>query len=341
VSRAVRQECQPPRHDDAKKRKGTSGLREICWALLVAAGLSVLVGWPAGVASAQAGRRIALTFDDLPGVLQRPSLAALDEVNTRLLATLRIERVPAVGFVNEGQLDVAGEREGRIGLLKMWVGPTFTLGNHTYAHRGINDTPLAEYQADVLKGEAVTRRLLSEAGHRLVWFRHPYTHTGPTPEIRAALDGFLNAQGYTVAPFTVENADYAFAAVYERALLAGDQERADATMAAYLAHQDAMMAFAEALAFDTFGREIPQVLLAHVNRLNADAMPELLRRLRARGYQCVTLDSAVDDEAYRTPDRFVGRFGPSYLHRWRVALGKPSRVEQEPDPPAWVLAPGP
>lgn len=337
----VRRGSDPQNRGGGKRRRWRPGRREACWALLVAAGVGALAGWPPGGASAQAARRIALTFDDLPGVLQRPSLAALDDINTRLLATLRIERVPAVGFVNEGQLDVAGEREGRIELLRMWVGPTFTLGNHTYAHRGINDTPLEAYKADILKGEAVTRRLLSEAGHRLVWFRHPYTHTGPTPEIRAALDGFLNAQGYTVAPFTVENADYAFAAIYERALLSADQERADATMAAYLAHQDAMMAFAEALAFDTFGRDIPQVLLAHVNRLNADAMPELLRRLRARGYQFVTLDSAVEDEAYGTPDRFVGRFGPSYLHRWRVALGKPSRIEQEPDPPAWVLAPGP
>ncbi len=44
-----------------------------------------------------------------------------------------------------------------------------------------------------------------------------------------------------------------------------------------------MLAFTEALAFDTFGRDIPQILLAHVNRLNADAMPELLRRLARSG----------------------------------------------------------
>ena len=42
-------------------------------------------------------------------------------------------------------------------------------------------------------------------------------------------------------------------------------------------------------------------------------MPELLRRLRARGYIFVTLDSVMDDEASRlqTADRFVGRYGPS------------------------------
>ena len=291
----------------------------------------------AAVAPAQPVRRIALTFDDLPGVSQRSSLAVLDDINTRLLATLRIERVPAVGFVNERGLDVEGEREARLALLRHWVSGSLTLGNHTYAHKSINDTPLEAYEADVIKGEIATRKLLDAAGHELIWFRHPYTHTGPTPQIKAALEAFLNEHGYTVAPFTIETADYAFAAVYERALMASDEDRADRVMAAYLAHQDVMVAFGEALAFDTFGRDIPQVLVSHVNRLNADAMPELLRRLRARGYMFVTLESVMDDEAYDTPDRFVGRFGPSWLHRWRVALGRPSRMDAEPDPPGWVM----
>jgi peptidoglycan/xylan/chitin deacetylase (PgdA/CDA1 family) len=291
----------------------------------------------ATLAPAQPVRRIALTFDDLPGVSQRSSLTVLDDINTRLLATVRIDRAPVVGFVNERSLDVPGEREARVAILRQWVGPGRTLANHTYSHKDLNDTPLEAYQADVLKGEVTTRQLLEAAGHTLIWFRHPYTHTGPTPEIKAALNAFLNEHGYTVAPFTIETADYAFAAVYERALIAGDQSRADETLGAYLAHHDNMVAFAEALAMDTFGRDIPQILVGHVNRLNADAMPELLRRLRARGYMFVTLDSAMDDEAYDTPDRFVGRSGPSWLHRWRVALGLPSRMAAEPDPPGWVM----
>ena len=291
----------------------------------------------AGVAPGQPVRRMALTFDDLPGVSQGSSLAVLDDINTRLLATLRIERVPAVGFVNERGLDVPGEHDARLALLRQWVTGTFTLGNHTYSHPSLNDTPLATYQADILKGAVATRRLLDAAGHQLVWFRHPYTHTGPTPEVKTGLETFLNEQGYRIAPFTVEAADYAFAAVYERALMAGDHARADDTMAAYLAHLETRVAFVEALTLETFGRYIPQIMLGHVNRLNADGMPELLRRLRARGYIFVTLDSVFDDEAYDTPDRFVGRSGPSWLHRWRVALNQPSRMAAEPDPPAWIL----
>ena len=93
----------------------------------------------------------------------------------------------------------------------------------------------------------------------------------------------------------------------------------------------------EALSRDTFGREVPQVLLVHGNRTNADALGEVLDRLAGRGYRFVTLDEALADEAWRTPDEFVGSRGPSWLYRFRVAKGLPLGLEGEPDPPKWVL----
>ena len=282
-------------------------------------------------------RQIAITFDDLPGVTQQPTVANLDEINARLLATLRIERVPAVGFVNERGVDVGDERAARTAILKRWLDARMELGNHTYSHDDLNSLPVEQYQSDILKGELVTRTLMTERGQTLRWFRHPFTHTGPTAEIKGQIDGFLGAHGYTVAPFTIETADYAFAAVYERATIANDQAAADKVMEAYLATTDQRMAFCEALATDTFGRGIPQVLLIHVNRLNADAMPELARRLRARGYSWIALNDALKDEAYATRDGYVGRDGPSWLHRWRVALEKPDRLRDEPDPPEWIM----
>jgi peptidoglycan-N-acetylglucosamine deacetylase len=49
------------------------------------------------------------------------------------------------------------------------------------------------------------------------------------------------------------------------------------------------------------------------------------------------LTEALRDPAYRLPDDYVGRVGPSWLHRWRVAKRLPSRLRDEPDPPTWVL----
>jgi peptidoglycan-N-acetylglucosamine deacetylase len=307
---------------------------------IAAAAALVLALAAAGEPGAQelnGARRIAITFDDLPGVSRQSTAANLDAINARLLATLRIERVPAVGFVNERGVDVDGEREARAAILKRWLEARLELGNHTYSHPDLNSMPPDQYQVDILKGELVTRKLMTERGQALHWFRHPFTHTGPTAEIKAQIDGFLGAHGYTVTPFTIETGDYAFAAVYERAALANDQASADKVMAAYLSSTDERVAFCESLAADTFGREIAQVLLLHVNRLNADAMPELLRRVKARGYSWIPLRDALKDDAYATRDGYVGTSGPSWLHRWRIALGKPDRLRDEPDPPAWVM----
>jgi peptidoglycan-N-acetylglucosamine deacetylase len=86
-----------------------------------------------------------------------------------------------------------------------------------------------------------------------------------------------------------------------------------------------------------FGREIPQVLLIHANEINAECLDALLARLSARGDRFVTLEDATKDEACKTEDRFVGTFGPSWLHRWGIARGVPVSMRDEPDPPAWVM----
>jgi peptidoglycan/xylan/chitin deacetylase (PgdA/CDA1 family) len=241
--------------------------------------------------------------------------------------------------VNEGRLDVDGERDQRTAILRSWVDAGMSLGNHSYNHEGFNDATLADYEADVLHGERVTRPLLEGKGKALVWYRHPYNQTGPTLDAKTRFEAFAHDHGYRIAPFTVEAVDYLFTKFYEKAIGDRKQSQADQVMTEYLQFQDRMLDWAQAFSVETFGREIPQVLLCHVNRINADAMPELLRRLRARGYAFISLDQAAQDPAYQTADNYVGRNGVSWLHRWRVALRLPPRLDGEPDPPHWLLQP--
>jgi peptidoglycan-N-acetylglucosamine deacetylase len=282
-------------------------------------------------------RAVALTFDDLPWVT--PGGRPLGDAPRRLsalLGALATVDVPAVGFVNEGQLDRAGERAARLRMVQIWAGAGHELGNHTHSHRSLNTTPLDELEADVLRGAVEIHALAERYGGEVRYFRHPFTHTGPTREIRDAFDAFLSAHGYVVAPFTVENADYLYNAAYVRALEREDEALAGRLRDLYLEHTTRMFLFFERLSVETFGREIPQVLLLHANHLNADTLPDLLGRLRQRGYRFIPLEAALADPAYGTPDEYVGRFGPSWLHRWRVGRGLPSKLADEPEPPAWL-----
>lgn len=284
-------------------------------------------------------RTVALTFDDLPFLGRGLPLAAIQEKSAALLAALGARQAPAIGFVNEDKLLVAGEIDARTALLSAWLDAGMQLGNHGYGHLRLGEVPLEEYEAAVLKGEFVTRWLLARRGQAPRYFRHPYTQTGPTARVKRDFEDFLADHGYRVAPFTIENSDYLFNARYAAALAKGDAAEAARLRQAYLDYSETMTAFYEAEAQELFGRPIAQVLLIHANALNADALPELLDRLARRGYRFVTLDAALADPAYATPDGYVGPVGPSWIHRWRAGKGGDvnQALRREPDPPAWVL----
>ena len=154
------------------------------------------------------GRAVAFTFDDLPA---RGDLANVRETTEKLLRTLVAERVPAIGFVNEVNVDVPGEADARTALLEAWLDAGFDLGNHTYSHVSIDRVPLESYKADVIRGERITRGLLEARGGRLRYFRHPQLRTGPTAEYKAGLDGFLTERGYRVAPVTIDHNEFVLA----------------------------------------------------------------------------------------------------------------------------------
>ena len=108
---------------------------------------------------------------------------------------------------------------------------------------------------------------------------------------------------------------------------------------AYLQQLQLEFDFAEQLSRDTFDREVPQVLLLHANRLNADHLGAVLKKLQERGYRFVSLQQATADPAYAIADGSQGTSGISWLHRWRKTLGQPDRLGEEPPFPAWLEKP--
>lgn len=290
--------------------------------LLAGACVAPAHGQPPAPSPSEA-RTIVFTVDDLPGRLRNPTLRNFQDVNRRIVAALKSAGVPAIGFVNEKPLHHPGERDARVALLETWLDAGLTLGNHTFRHRSLSRTPLAEYQDDVLKGEILTRQVLEARKLPLTWFRHPYTHSGPTLEIKHAFERFLADRGYKVAPFTFDHSDWIFSTVYEQARADRDRALEKRVRAEHLAHFEAALAAAEKQAHELFGRSIPQIVLTHVNRINADLYPEMLAMLRKRGYRFVSLEEALADPAYATPDLYAGKEGRTWLGRWTIALERP------------------
>lgn len=284
-------------------------------------------------------RAMAVTIDDLPYVnsAQLEYLRSARRATDDILRALKSHRAPAVGFVNEGKLHAAGEAEARTALLKQWVDAGMTLGNHTYSHADFNALTAEQFQDEIVKGEAVTRKLMESRKPYQLYFRHPMTRTGDTKEKKEAVEKFLAERGYRVAPHTIENSDFVFNVPYARARLDKDEALAKRLREAYLDYTVAVTEFAERVAPQIFGRDIPQTLLIHTNDITADCLDEMLKRFEARGYRFITLDEAMADAAYRTKDTVVAKGGPTWLWRWMKSLGMSVSFKDDPEPPQWVM----
>jgi peptidoglycan-N-acetylglucosamine deacetylase len=280
-------------------------------------------------------RRIVVTFDDLPYVGE--GLPNVERATKEILRVLQKHRVPAVAFVNERSVLVEGEVDERIALLKKWVDAGMILGNHTYSHPDFNSLTIQQFQDEIIRGETITRSLMKSREPYQLYFRHPFTHTGDTRTKKEAIEEFLAARAYKVTPHTIDNMDYVFNVGYVRALQQKDAATGKRLREAYLDFTIAATEFAERASAKIFGGEIPQTLMMHANDITADCLDEMLKRFAARGYRFVTLDEAMGDAAYQTKDRYVGKYGPTWIWRWAESKEVKINGREDPEPPEWVM----
>lgn len=288
----------------------------------------------------QKSREVAVTFDDLPLVsVPRHDIEYYREVTDKLLAAIKTNKIPAIGFVNENKLYTDGKlNDARSELLQRWLDAGLELGNHTFSHPDLHTTPLDSYQANVIRGEEVTSKLLGRKGKRLRYFRHPFLHTGADLETKRKFEEFLKGRGYRIAPVTIDNSEWIFASAYTKAAQRGDKEMMRSVGTAYISYMEDKFDYFEKQSVALFGYEMKQTLLLHANLLNADYFNELAQMIKRRGYKFITLDEALTDKAYSSPDTYAGRGGITWLHRWALTAGKKKEFfAGEPSTPAFVL----
>jgi peptidoglycan/xylan/chitin deacetylase (PgdA/CDA1 family) len=289
-------------------------------------------------ATAQARRAtIALTFDDLPGLTILNDQAYVNYLNDMILRGLKRHHFPAIGFVNEGKLDEI-DRPQQIAVLRKWLDASMNLGNHTFSHESPNMLGAQGYIADIARGEPVTRELLA-GRHRLIgWFRHPYLETGSPEAAKKEIDSWLSAHGYRIAPVTLDANDWEFAEPYDDAISRGDERLRSHIKSEYLAYTEKMIVWYRSAARALFGRDISYVILLHATRLNADCIDDLAAMLERAKLHPVTLEEAMRDPAYSTPDPYVGKDGIDWLERWSLELHKEIPWDSFSDVPADIKA---
>jgi peptidoglycan/xylan/chitin deacetylase (PgdA/CDA1 family) len=303
--------------------------------LVIACAFCVVAVAVSSRAAAPPDRQVAITIDDLPAGSNSMSATAISEMTSKLLGTLRDQKIPVLGFVNERKLYKLGEVDERIKALRMWLDYGFELGNHTFSHMSLNQAGLKAWEDDVIQGENVTRLLLAERKMTLRYFRHPFLDTGRDLETRRDAEAFLSARGYRIAPITLDAWDWMYAGVYEDAKQRGDSALQQELVKSYLSYSDQVFAYYEQLSKQLIGYEPKQILLLHANQLEADHIGELIELMRKKGYRFITLGDALSDQAYSLPDTYVGEEGTGWLDHWAITQGKPP--QGVPVFPQWVI----
>lgn len=287
------------------------------------------------ISSLSQSRTVALTFDDLPLAGENdPEEAQL--VNAAILKALAAHHAPAIGFVIGRRAEDLGKNKGPE-LLKQWVKHGYPLGNHTFSHPDSNALTVQEFEQDIVANEKILNSVQSASAGSPGYFRFPFNHTGDTPEKHDAFAAFLKQRGYQLATCTIDNEDYIFNRAYSRMLAKKDTEAARRIQAEYLAYTATEIDYYENLHKQVFGREIPQVMLLHVNRLNADVIEQVLAIFEQKHYRFVTLAAAQADPAYQTPETFVTRDGWMWGYRWAKERGVKVNGSLETEPPDWIL----
>jgi peptidoglycan/xylan/chitin deacetylase (PgdA/CDA1 family) len=287
----------------------------------------------------QSARTVAITFDDLPGIAHAKGddLPAIQEINRKLLDTLKKHHVPAIGFVIGSNVLERGDVEKRKAILQDWLSSGMELGNHTYSHLDLNTVSAPQFERDMIRAEGALRPVLERNSRPLRFLRFPYIHTGDTEVKKREVSQFLTQHGYEIATCTVENYDFTFDLVYFDSAKNHDSAGMQRVREAYLQTTDQAFAYYEKLSRELFGHEIPQVMLMHANQLNVDALDDALTLLEKRGYRFVTIGEAQSDPAYKTPDSYIGPEGWMWGYRWADGKGRKPDVAHRPIPPRWVL----
>lgn len=275
--------------------------------------------------SACAQKEVAFTVDDLPFVMELSNQDS-QKATDRLLNSFGKHDIKAVGFVNEHFILKFGEVDANISILEKWLKNGHELGNHTFSHPSFHEVSLDEYTLDVLKGEAISKKLSEKYNQPVRYFRHPYLHTGQDSTKRFGFDEFLKKHNYEVAPVTVDSYDWYFNKVYVDALKAGNEKLAKEVGEAYVKHTLSSFDYYENLGKEITGKSIKHIFLCHANRLNADFMDKILVALKADGYSFISVEDALKDDVYERPVSIPANRG-SWIHRWRMTEGKKSELK--------------
>lgn len=231
-------------------------------------------------------KQVAITIDDLPfvgsanhhpGKLQRERERFL-----KIMEALQQKQAPATGFVIAGSIE-----KDQWSLLEQFKNAGFAIGNHTYSHPSLNSTSAESYIQNIHKADKILAPIMSTPKY----FRYPYLAESSGLKKQQVYD-YLQANGYTIAPVTIDSKDFRFNDQLFRIPYRQRPSRLPSLKKRYLAYMWQQTQRAERQNLKK-GEASQQILLIHANLINAHAMRDIIDMYREHGYTIVSLETIM------------------------------------------------
>ncbi len=236
--------------------------------------------------TANAQKRIALTFDDAPR--EDGQVFSGDQRAAVLLQALQsVDAGPAGFFVATHGFEQTGGKDR----IRRYADAGHRIANHTHSHPWASRTDIDEYLAGIDHAETE----LSGLPNRRPWFRFPYLDEGRAGDrVREIAEG-LNARGLINGYVTVDNYDWYIDRQLQQALSAGKTVDYRALGRFYVRMMLYAAEYYDGIAVQTMGYSPVHVLLLHENDMAALYADDLATGFRAAGWEIVDPDVAYDD----------------------------------------------
>ena len=278
-------------------------------------------------------KKLAIGFVSIPPVDRTENPPKDSDATARLLIEkLKSHKIPAIGFV-QGEMISDGEKlfPVRANIVRLWRDAGFEIGIGGFKHIWFYKNSYEDYVANVEKNETAVRKILAEKNLPLKYFSYPFLNTGKTAEERTRFESWLSSRGITPVKYTIDNSEWLYSYAYDMARNDNDVNTMKEVRESFLVYMTEMFDHYEAYSAELFGRDIAQTMVLTPSRLVADSADELFGMIEKRGYNYVSMEEALADEAYKTQENFYGDAGISWFERWTMAQGKKLRNEPKVD----------
>ena len=280
--------------------------------------MALLIAWliPSEI-QAETARKIALTFDDLPGLgpvgFWRPR-----EISNMILRTMARYDIKAAGFVVEERIE---KDPSTFVILEDWIERDHILGNNTFSHVDLHQLDRRDFIEHVRDGQILLKKLSRLKRFNFKYLRFPYLHQGDTLKKKKRIAKSLYQGGYESAPVSIKKPDNRFNRVYLE--VQDDEGPRDRLKKIYLNELKKAVEYSEKQSQAVFGRNIPHILWLRCAIATGSFLEDLIEQLQAQGYSFVSFPEALSDPAYKTEELYVGPSALSFIDRVAATRGLP------------------